>query len=280
MATDTEPPLIGDLFISRDYATVSYSFPVQRRRGEDAEMDALLPLLDDESAPRAGDALYQAVVEQPVQALEAAATDFDLTGQIVWLISVVTAHYVASEGWKDVRGRDVLELGAGTALVSLVASRWARSVCLTDNEEEVLSLMRDNLRHVPARCAGHVAALSWGDAGDHAALEAATGLRRYPVLLGADIVYWSAAVVPLIASVARLLARREDTPGFEPVFILGYNNRVDSMHAKLLAEATAAGLVWVVVGWDWMDEATRLQRADFLRSMTLYRFTWAPAAVA
>jgi hypothetical protein len=255
MATDDDVA-VGDFFVCRDYTPRDFSFP--RADGG----DALVVTLD---------------------ALASASTDFDLTGQIVWLVSVVTAHYVAAEGWRDVlAGRDVLELGAGTALVGLVASRWAASVCLTDNEDEVLALMRRNLRHVPPACAGRVAPLSWGDAGDHAALAAATGRTRFPVLLGADIVYWSSAVTPLVQSVARLLARRDDDespPGFEPVFILGYNNRVDSMHARLLAEAAAAGLAWRVVGWDWMDAPSRARYEERgLRSMTLYRFTWAADA--
>ena len=293
---DDEPPLVGDLFVSRDYATIRYAFPVTRARGEDATLPAPpavaaadatgeAPAADAAAAAAAAaaDGRFAALVEQPVEALEAAATDFDLTGQIVWLVSVVTAHYVAAEGWRDVAGRDVLELGAGTALVGLVASRWAASVCLTDNEDEVLALMRRNLRHVPPPCAGSVAPLSWGDAGDHAALEAATGRARFPVLLGADIVYWSSAISPLIQSVVRLLARpHEAPPGREPVFILGYNNRVDSMHARLLAEAAAAGLAWRVVGWDWLDAASRERYEQRgLRSMTLYRFTWvAPAGAS
>lgn len=266
------PPLVGDLFVCRDYETKTYSFPVTRKRGEDSCVSSAEPgfcSAENESIP--------ATVTQPVLCSSAAATDFDLTGQIVWLVSVVTSHYVAQEGWRDCVGRDCIELGAGTALVGLTASRWARSMVLTDNEDEVLSLMRQNLVNVPPSCAGSVHELSWGDDGDHARLAAASGRDRFPVILGADIVYWSASISPLIATVSRLLARRGD-PGAGPeggVFILGYNNRVSSMHVRLLEEARAAGLQWRVVGFDWLDEASRESYGDFTKSMTLYRFTWA-----
>lgn len=265
--SDDLPLGVGDLFVCSTYEVRTYDMPVRRRRGE----DAVIPV--DPSGQDADE--YDALVSQPVETLVAASTEIEKTGTIVWLISTITAMYVAREAWRDVRGRDTLELGAGTALVGLTASKWAKSVVLTDYEEQVMGMMRSNLAHMAPGCRASVHALSWGDAADHAALAAATGMARYPVLLGADIVYWSDSVLPLVQSVSRLLARPKDmADGFEPVFIVGYTNRVDSMQRTLLDGMRAAGLKWTVVGFDWLDAATRERHEYFLRSMTLYRFTW------
>lgn len=259
----------GDFFISRDYETKSYSWKVKRKGGEDPRF----PAPND-----CGDKEHTVEVTQNIEALAAAATDFDLTGQIVWLISVVTAHYIAAEGWRDVAGRPCIELGAGCGLTGLAAAQWASSVALTDFEDEVLSLLKLNLVHVPSTCAATVNCLSWGDEGDHAHLAAETGHGTYPVIVGADIVYWSNSIKPLFQSVARLLQRPGDSDssenGFEPVFILGYRNRVDSMRRALLEEAAAAGLTWTEVGWDWLGPTPPPEYVDNLPHMTIFRFTW------
>ena len=206
------------------------------------------------------------ILEQPVDALDAAATDFDMTGQIVWQISRATAAYLAHVGQRELAGRRVLELGAGAGLVGLVASHWAREVVLSDNEGEVLSLLSRNLAHVPPTCRASVVELDWGNEQQHAELRAA-GLAPFPVIVGADIVFWSSAIAPLIASVAALLERAP-----EAVFILGYCNRVESMRTRLLEEAARAGLDWIIVGWDWLG-AEEVEYTG-LNNMALYRFSW------
>jgi hypothetical protein len=174
--TDDEPVWgLGDVFTCREYTTRRYRFRMRdRSRGDEVV---------------------------PLDALAAASTDFDLTGQVVWLVSVLTSHYVASELRDVVAGQDVLELGAGAGLVGLTAARWARSVVLSDYEDEVLSLLERNLRHVPRGCGGRVFNLSWGDEGDHRRLAAETGRQRWRVIVGADIVYWGACIEPLVQTV-------------------------------------------------------------------------------
>ena len=236
-AGDEEIPPLGDFFILRSYTPKTYVFS----------------LADGTS------------LTQTCDALDSASTDFDLTGQIVWMVSRVTAHYIAREGERLLAGARVLELGAGAGLVGLVASRWARELTLSDNEGEVLSLLERNLAHVPPSCSASVVDLDWGDARAHARLQ------PFPVILGADVVFWSAAIAPLISSVAALLHR----PG--GVFILGYYNRVESMRTRLLEEAAKAGLVWEVVGWEWLGDEPPEEYRSSLHNMCIYRFTWAGA---
>ena len=77
---------------------------------------------------------------QPILGLASASTDFDLTGQIVWPVSVLLARYVVDR----VRpaGQRVLELGSGCGLSGLAASSCgAASVTLSDGNDVVLSLV-------------------------------------------------------------------------------------------------------------------------------------------
>ena len=77
--------------------------------------------------------------------LESASTDHDLTGQVVWPVSVVLARFVASRG-AALAGKRVVELGAGTGLAGLAAARaGAARVTLTDGSDVVLRLLARSL---------------------------------------------------------------------------------------------------------------------------------------
>ena len=265
-AADDEIVSLADFFVSRDYETVTVAFPGTS-------------------------------TTQNIDCLTAAATDFDLTGQILWLVSRALSHHLAATDGEDIRGRDVLELGAGAGLVGLTATQWARSVVLTDYEDEVMSLLARNAAagHGAPGCNLAVAPLSWGE--ESSAAAALTLPRpgrapgsRYEVLLGADVVYWSASVRPLVETVAAVLER----PG--GVWLLGYTARVAAMRPALLAAAEAAGLVWEVIPWKFTSgdagrgsDAGRAALpvevgageqpqppypAESLARMELFRFTW------
>jgi predicted nicotinamide N-methyase len=180
-------------------------------------------------------------VSQQLECSEAASTDFDQTGQIVWPSARLLAHFVAARlRHAALAGEDVLELGAGCGLTGLVATHFApRSVTLTDNEPEVLAILslnaaRHAARGVDCRCAD----LDWGRPAAHARLAAASGGReRWRVVLAADVVYWRESIAPLFDSVAALLAPREGR------FYLGYFERAASNTRELFAAAAARGLV-------------------------------------
>lgn len=184
---------IGDFFVSRDYVTKTYEFDGTSQR---------------------------------VEALAAASTDFDLTGQVIWLVSVLVSWWVAREGQAGrLAGCTLMELGAGAGLPGLLATQFASTVLLSDYEDEVLKLLELSLPHTPPTCDTQLVNLSWGSAADHTKL-----LERHPagfqLLIGADIVYWSASIGPLIDTVAATLSKPEGQ------FILGYFNRVDAMRVS------------------------------------------------
>jgi len=202
-------------------------------------------------------------LEVPLDCLSAASTDFDLTGQIVWPVSRLVAQYLACGPGvaAALRGARVLELGAGCGLCGVAAAALgAAEVVLTDNEPEVLVVLEKNARRTPAGGGAlRVAEFNWGDGA------AAAALGTFPVLLGADVIYWSHCVPDLFASASALLA-----PG--GVFILGFTNRRNGLREAAEAAARAAGLVWEVVdlrsGWLPVEEAVFAQQ---LPVVTLFR---------
>ena len=194
-------------------------------------------------------------VSQELDCSAAASTDYDLTGQVIWPSARLLSCFIVRRLRRAaLAGQDVLELGAGCGLVGLVAAHFApRSVTLTDNEPEVLDILRRNLRHaapgVDARCAD----LDWGSARAHAALAAASGGReRWRVILAADVVYWRESIAPLCATLAALLA-----PGDGRCY-LGYFERATSNTAALERAIAEAGLAFErVPGADILLDADR-----------------------
>ncbi|RYY33594.1 hypothetical protein EON62_04085, partial [archaeon] len=160
--------------------------------------------------------------------------------QVVWLVSVLTTWYVAHMR-DELRDADVLELGAGAGLCGLLATQWARSVVLSDFEDEVLDLIRRNFKHTKPSCKTSAFNLSWGEEADHTRLCTETGLDKFPIILGADIVYWRVSIIPLAKTVSALLARPNG------VFVLGYYNRVDSLQVRVALASLACILVQALV---------------------------------
>lgn len=157
-----------------------------------------------------------------------------------WDAGAYLADLVA-DGAVDVRGRRVVELGAGTALPSLVAAAQGASVAVATDypDPDVLAGMASNAARL---CAMHpartlplrTAALVWGD-GAHAAAVRAEG--AFDVVLAADVLWVSSQHAALLRSVAALLA-----PGGRFVLVAGFHTGRPAI-TRFLRRAAAAGLV-------------------------------------
>ena len=150
--------------------------------------------------------------------LEGASTDHDLTGQVVWPVSVALARFVAAR-LDSLKGRRVVEVGAGTALAGLAAARSdAASVVLTDGSDVIIRLLERALAssNVTATLKAPTSAkkLLWGD---RASYESIGGCD---VVLGADVVCWPRLVEPLLQTVRALLRGSADG-----VFYCGFVSR-------------------------------------------------------
>jgi predicted nicotinamide N-methyase len=114
----------------------------------------------------------------------------------------------------EVRGRRVLELGAGAGLAGLVARHLGAEVLQTDHSPEALELCRMNAE-LNAVAGIDVALADWNDWRDES---------RYDFIIGSDVLYDRAAHDPIMAILDRNLTPegcalltdpgRPDTPAF------------------------------------------------------------------
>lgn len=103
-------------------------------------------------------------------------------GLTLWPSAVALAHEIAARGASWLRGRTVLELGAGTGLPGLVAASLGARVVQTDRDPVALELCRRNA----ARNAAEPPADVTQRLGDWEAWEDGT---RYDRIIGSDVLY-------------------------------------------------------------------------------------------
>ena len=226
-AEDDEPLFDPGLFVNDDYETVCYSV---------------------------------AGIEQPVLCSTASSTDYDLTGQVVWPVSVLLAHFVARvlSPRGDLEGARVVELGAGCGLPGLIAARaGARVTALTDGSEIVCDLLSRQLDAERARRAAaatrdggelFASLLEWGDAAAAKALIARLGAAPR-CILGADVVCWEVCISPLLRTIRTLLAAAcgdaasAPSPGATPPrAYLGFVCRAHRTESEFLERASSLGV--------------------------------------
>ena len=108
----------------------------------------------------------------------------DSTGHRLWPVCVALARYLCADPGL-VRGKRVVELGAGTGAAGLVcAALGARHVTVTDMPD-ALGLIQANIDRNDLSATVSTAPCTWGDEGHLAALSTS----RFDVVIGCDIVY-------------------------------------------------------------------------------------------
>jgi predicted nicotinamide N-methyase len=97
-------------------------------------------------------------------------------GIVLWPAAIALAHDLAT---RNLAGKRVLELGAGTGLPGIVAASLGARVMQTDRHELALHLSRQNAQRNGVTTIAHTVAdwTAWTD-GD-----------RYDLILGSDILY-------------------------------------------------------------------------------------------
>ena len=184
-----------------------------------------------------------------------ASTDYYLTGQILWPVSILTSHYVAHLAAQGkLSGKIIVELGAGgTCLPSLVAASAAKHVVATDgNGDVVLELLEKNVdfynqHRDNSSTSGSFHPLSarqlvWGDGAQLRTL--LNEFQSFDVVVAADVVQWPAVIEPLLHS-AKALLWTSTLPN--PVFILGIVNRAGSTYDLFFRLAQELGFIFCAV---------------------------------
>jgi predicted nicotinamide N-methyase len=173
---------------------------------------------------------------------EAASTDFDKTGAILWPATYTLARFVVRHGAELFRNKTVVELGSGMGLPSafIAAQRTCRLLVGTDHQRDIVDKLDENLKanfgsndeHPSSlsseseRVSGSASSiesenarteeplamkLNWGSAKHHEQLlalaaEHVDGFRGFDFVVASDVVYEAEAAHALLSSVVALLA--------------------------------------------------------------------------
>ncbi|CAH0515686.1 unnamed protein product [Peronospora belbahrii] len=214
------------------------------------------------------------VTKQKLQSSHAASTDHDLTGQVIWPVSVLLAWYLVAHR-HDIANKTVVELGAGAGLSGLVASQFAARTVLTDGNDIVLELLEKNVDINADSSKVKVLPLLWGD------YESMTVFERtfpYPVdvIIGADVVCWPVLVKPILQTIKHLLLRSRDP--LKTKFCCGFVCRARSTEDLLFKEALAFGFRFKRVHDDVFLPTPRPQDVTSRLELQLIVFTLDPQA--
>ncbi|GKY98865.1 hypothetical protein MPSEU_000842500 [Mayamaea pseudoterrestris] len=207
------------------------------------DLDKLFSLTDYQLTPVALQTVH-ASSSMHVWCSRQASTDYYLTGQVLWPVSILTSHYLMhvcqqqnddnKSQWHD---KTIVELGAGgTALPSLIAAQCSRAntIVATDgNDDFVLELLRKNVDYFnndqrqgassaatsiesTAATAATATAIElrtqllakqlvWGNGAQIQAL--LHEIKAVDIVVAADVVQWPAVIEPLLHTVKALLWR-------------------------------------------------------------------------
>ncbi|XP_034714958.1 protein-lysine methyltransferase METTL21D [Etheostoma cragini] len=148
-------------------------------------------------------------------------------GCVVWDAAIVLAKYLETKQFYDPSsgvnvwaGRSVVELGAGTGVVGLMAATLGALVTVTDLED-LQTLLMVNIQENQALISGSVTAkvLKWG--------EDVSDFHPPPhYVLMADCIYYEQSIVPLVESL-KLLS------GPETCIICCYEQRTEGVNPKV-----------------------------------------------
>jgi predicted nicotinamide N-methyase len=149
-----------DLFISKDYQTITFS--------------------------------YQEI-SQSLFSLTSSTTDYDLTGQILWPAAEYLSKYIIDNPtiFKD---QLVLELGSGVGLSGLISSIYAKKAYLTDGNDTVIELLEKN-RVFAKKENVFVKKLLWGKENT---LDLLKEIDDIDIVIGTDVLFWPDSIKPLV----------------------------------------------------------------------------------
>ncbi|CAN4120995.1 unnamed protein product [Withania somnifera] len=163
--------------------------------------------------------------------------------QLVWPGAVLLNDYLTKNA-DMLQGCSVIELGSGVGITGVLCSRFCREVVMTDHNDEVLKILKKNIKlqesSDDSMCCAELKAekLEWGNSDQLDSL-----LQGHPegfdLVLGADICFQQANVPLLFDTVERLLRDRDQS---KCKLILAYVSRAKVMDAMVIDEATRHGL--------------------------------------
>ncbi|OWZ24785.1 hypothetical protein PHMEG_00053 [Phytophthora megakarya] len=183
----------------------------------------------------------------------------EISGTRLWTGS----HFLSRYLWRHpelVRGKRVLELGAGTGICSIVSSKLGAVKCLaTDGDEEVVGLLTKNVQVNGAESVVTARSLFWGDEPSaQTLLEELPDALDVDIVLAGDVLYKSELLPLLFGTVTRVLTSDD----VERAFVLCHIPRADVTHDLVKKQITDSGLTFEEVNLpaeDVADAAAELE---------------------
>mmetsp|Transcript_32176 Transcript_32176/g.42428 ORF Transcript_32176/g.42428 Transcript_32176/m.42428 type:complete len:281 (+) Transcript_32176:111-953(+) len=166
--------------------------------------------------------------------------DTDLTGLKIWPGADMICRYLYSHK-DELKGKSVLELGAGVGLNGLLAAALgSRPVVLTDINELSLRCLEKNVQaNFPQNSVDvHFSRLEWGTTckDDHLVEESSS--KGFDLIIGSEVAYSVQSVSPLIQTIERYLSKAEDA-----VCVLSHASRFEAVEEELQSVLQIYGLV-------------------------------------
>ncbi|KAI9913756.1 hypothetical protein PsorP6_005129 [Peronosclerospora sorghi] len=164
----------------------------------------------------------------------------EISGTRLWTGS----HYLSQYLWYHpelVQGKLVLELGAGTGICSIVSAKLGAVKCLaTDGDEQVVELLAKNVQLNKVENFVTARSLHWGNEVSERMLlaEFPSALKDIDIVLAGDVLYKSALLPLLFATVTRVL-KSDDK---KRVFVLCHIPRADVTHDLVQKQILDSGL--------------------------------------
>ncbi|KAI1426386.1 putative methyltransferase-domain-containing protein [Xylaria sp. FL1777] len=135
------------------------------------------------------------------------------TGHRTWEAALHLGSYLLTDTGHDlIRGKSVLELGAGTGFLAILCAKYlgASHVTTTDGDESVVDYLKENLILNDIEDGKSVTAktLWWGDELKGTWVEEECSSDPYDVVIGADITYDKEAIKALVQTLRQLFQMR------------------------------------------------------------------------
>ncbi|KAI1295121.1 putative methyltransferase-domain-containing protein [Xylaria venustula] len=131
------------------------------------------------------------------------------TGHRTWEAALHLGSYLLTSSGHDlIRGKSVLELGAGTGFLAILCAKHlgARHVTTTDGDENVVDYLKENLalNGIEEGISLTAKTLWWGDELEGTWVERECSSDPYDVVIGADITYDKEAIKALVQTLRQL----------------------------------------------------------------------------
>lgn len=169
--------------------------------------------------------------------LQSSATDYDLTGQMIWPGAELMNKFILKNS-QIFQGHSIIELGSGVGLTGILCGIFCAKVVMTDHNDRVLKVLKRNIELQGSHNKYNnenitCEKLEWGNREQLTHI-----LEKHPqgfdVILGADICYQQDSICSLFETIQILLYSKQDNVG---KCILAYVSRAKSVDATIVKEA-------------------------------------------